>query len=97
LLLILIPLLAVLFPIVKLYPELEAFIAKRALQPHYQTLHRLEHAFFVLSSQGKTACLAHLRALSAAASATQVPSDHYKDRYALLQNIGVVIHRVESA
>jgi TRAP-type uncharacterized transport system substrate-binding protein len=97
LLLILIPLAALVFPVVKLWPELEAFIAKRALQPHYQALHGLEHGFFSQTGQDKTACLTKLHALSAAASATKVPSDHFKDRYALLQNIGVVIHRVEAA
>ncbi len=96
LLLILIPLAAVVFPVVKLWPELEAFIAKRALQPHYQALHRLEHDFFAKAGQAKAACLAQLQALSAAASATKVPSDHFKDRYALLQNIAVVMHRVET-
>jgi hypothetical protein len=94
LLVILIPLVAVIFPVVKLWPELEAFIAKRALQPHYQTLHALEHDFFAKAGADKTACLAKLDALSATASATKVPSDHFKDRYALLQNIGVVKHRV---
>lgn len=105
LLLILIPLLAVAFPIVKLWPELEAFIAKRALQPHYNALHALEHSFFMRPEQhpeqhselDKATCLSQLQALSATASATKVPSDHYKDRYALLQNIAVVIHRVQVA
>ncbi len=97
LLLILIPLAAVIFPIVKLEPEIEAFIAKRALQPHYHTLHGLERDFFAAKNQDKAACLDKLHALSAAASATKVPSDHFKDRYALLQNIGVVIARVEAS
>lgn len=97
LLLIIIPLAAIIFPIVKLEPEIEAFIAKRALQPHYQTLHTLEHDFFATTGKDKAACLNQLHALSAAASATKVPSDHFKDRYALLQNIAVVTHRVEAA
>ncbi len=96
LLLILIPLIAVIFPIVKLLPELEAFISKRALQPHYKTLHNLEHDYFVASNSNKAAALAHLYELTVKASNTKVPSDHYKDRYALLQNIAVVRNRIEA-
>jgi hypothetical protein len=97
LLLILIPLAAILFPIIKLVPELEAYLAKRSLQPHYKTLHALEHDFFSKPEQDKAACLAQLHALSVSASASKVPSDHFKDRYALLQNIAVVVQRVEAA
>jgi hypothetical protein len=103
LLLILIPLIAIAFPIIKLVPELEAFICKRALQPHYKTLHTLEHDFFATvnqdtqNKQNKQAYLSKLDALSSTASNAKVPSDHYKDRYALLQNIAVVRARVEAA
>jgi TRAP-type uncharacterized transport system substrate-binding protein len=99
LLLILIPLIAIAFPIIKLVPELEAFVSKRALQPHYKALHDLEHDYFSTtrpSSLSKPVALAQLSELTAKASNTKVPSDHFKDRYALLQNITVVRARIEA-
>jgi TRAP-type uncharacterized transport system substrate-binding protein len=99
LLLIVIPLAAVVFPIAKLWPEIEAFISKRALKPHYEALHCLEHTFFNLPAEQQSATKEHhlkqLHALNIAASQAKVPSDHYKDRYALQQNIAVVRGRVE--
>ena len=97
LLLVLIPLAAVIFPIAKLWPEAEAFMAKRALQPRYEAIHELEKRFFSVAGQDKAPFLTQLSALESDASVTKVPSDHIKDRYALMQNIGVVRERINKA
>jgi hypothetical protein len=52
LLLVLIPVMAILFPIIKLLPEAEAYLAKMRLQPHYKKLHILERDFFALPAAG---------------------------------------------
>ena len=97
LLLVLIPMAAILFPIIKLEPQLEAFIAKRALQPRYFAAHAIEQAFFAEPKQDKPQYLAQLSDLEHVSSTTKVPSDHIKDRYALLQHIAVIKHRILSA
>ncbi|MEN9558926.1 MAG: hypothetical protein RLZZ502_137 [Pseudomonadota bacterium] len=100
LLFVLIPLFAILFPIIKLEPELEAFICKLRLQPHYKTLHHIESGFVTAtgtpSAELVQKTLSQLSALEQQAVATKVPTDHLKDRYALLQNIAVVHARVQS-
>jgi hypothetical protein len=79
---------------------LEAFICKLRLQPHYKTLHHIESGFVTAtgtpSAELVQKTLSQLSALEQQAVATKVPTDHLKDRYALLQNIAVVHARVQS-
>ena len=94
LLLALIPVLAILFPLFKLWPSLQALWVARKLQPWYKQIQAIEHDYFSNTHANLRIKLDLLWQVEQGARATPVPTDFIKDRYALLHACELVRQRM---